>query len=104
MSAGLKRSLNMSFPKVAALMALVVGFSGTAFAAEPQYKKIKDIPIGGTGGYDYLTADAAGGRLFVSHGTKVVVIDTTTDKVIGEIANTPGVHGFAVAPDLKKGF
>jgi DNA-binding beta-propeller fold protein YncE len=76
----------------------------TAFAADPQYKKIKDISVGGAGGWDYLRADAENQRLYVSHGTKVVVIDTKEDKVIGEITNTPGVHGFAVANDLKRGF
>src|SRR5689334_18872708 len=63
----------------------------TAVAAEPHYKLIKEIPIGGGGGWDYLTADAAGRRLYVTHGTKVVVIDTDADKVVGEITDTPGV-------------
>src|SRR4051812_48822754 len=88
-----------------ALVALAMAvLCGTTLAADPQYKKIKDIPIGGTGGFDYLTADPENGRLYVSHQTKIVVIDTKEDKVIGEIANTLGVHGFALAPDLKRGF
>jgi DNA-binding beta-propeller fold protein YncE len=73
-------------------------------AGTPQYKLLKEIPIGGGSGWDYLTADPANHRLYVTHGTKVVVIDTAQDKVVGEITDTPGVHGFVVAPDLKRGF
>jgi DNA-binding beta-propeller fold protein YncE len=67
------------------------------------YHLIKEIPVGGDGGWDYLTVDSAGQRLYVSHGTKVVVIDLARDRVIGEITNTPGVHGIAIAPDLGLG-
>ena len=86
-----------------ALAVLTVGVSA-AFGADPQYKKIKDIAIGGAGGWDYLYADADLQRLYVSHATKIVVLDTKDDKIIGEITNTPGVHGFAFANDLKRGF
>jgi DNA-binding beta-propeller fold protein YncE len=75
-----------------------------AHAADPQYKLLKEIPIGGGGGWDYLSAEPTMHRLYVSHGTKVVVIDTAQDKVIGEITDTPGVHGFVAVPDLKRGF
>ena len=67
------------------------------------YHFIKEIPIGGDGGWDYLTVDSASQRLYVSHATKVVVIDLVKDQVAGEITNTPGVHGIAVAPDLELG-
>ena len=92
--------------KLASLFAFAVLAAGVsaAFAADPQYKKIKDIAIGGAGGWDYLNADGEGQRLYVSHGTKVVVIDTKDDKIIGEVTNTPGVHGFAFVNDLKRGF
>ncbi len=60
--------------------------------------------MGGEGGWDYLSVDAAAHRLYVSHGNVVVVIDTVEDKVIGEIGDTPGVHGLAVAPELKRGY
>ena len=68
------------------------------------YKFQTEIPIGGDGGWDYLSMDSDSHRLYVSHGTSVVVIDTEQNKVVGEIADTPGVHGIAIAPDLKKGF
>jgi DNA-binding beta-propeller fold protein YncE len=68
------------------------------------YHFVKEIPIGGEGGWDYLSIDPAGHRLYVSHATKVVVVDTEKDAVAGEIADTPGVHGFAIAPELGRGF
>jgi len=89
---------------VLAASSMLFAVPGGVFGADPQYKKLKDIQIGGAGGWDYLNADAETGRLYVSHGTKVVVIDTKEDKVIGEITNTPGVHGIAVANDLHKAF
>jgi DNA-binding beta-propeller fold protein YncE len=83
---------------------LVVAVAGGARAAEPHYKFVKEIPIGGGGGWDYLYADGAGHRLYVTHGTKVVVIDTEQDKVVGTIPDTPGIHGFVTAPELGRGF
>jgi DNA-binding beta-propeller fold protein YncE len=71
--------------------------------ADGPYHFIKEIPVGGDGGWDYLSVDSAGQRLYVSHGTKVVVIDLAKDQVAGEITNTPGVHGIAIAPDLGLG-
>lgn len=68
------------------------------------YHLLKKIEVGGEGGWDYLYADADAHRLYVSHSTKVVVIDTDQDTVVGEIPNTNGVHGIAVAEDLGKGF
>jgi YVTN family beta-propeller protein len=65
---------------------------------------LKEIPGGSDGGWDDLTVDSAAHQLYVSHGTKVVVIDLTKDAVVGEITNTPGVHGIAVAPELNRGF
>ncbi len=68
------------------------------------YRAGKEIAVGGEGGWDYLSVDPAAHRLFVSHATHVVVIDTQAGKVVGDIPDTPGVHGFAIAPDLGRGF
>ncbi len=68
------------------------------------YQFITQIPVGGEGGWDYLSVDAAARRLYVSQATKVIVIDIDKNQVVGEIADTPGVHGFAIAPDLGLGF
>lgn len=68
------------------------------------YQEIKRIKIGGEGGWDYLLMDSAARRLYVSHATKVVVVDPDKGEVVGEIPNTNGVHGIAVVPDLNRGF
>lgn len=95
-----RRMVLASLTAVAALLAVCPA----APAAEGEYKAFKQIQIGGGSGWDYLFADAASRRLYVTHGTKVVVIDTDTDKVVGEILDTPGVHGFVPVPDLNRGF
>ncbi len=71
--------------------------------ADGPYHFIKEIPVSGEGGWDYLSVDSAAQRLYVSHATKVVVIDLAKDQVCGEITNTPGVHGVAIASDLGLG-
>lgn len=73
-------------------------------AAENQYKFLSEIPIGGEGGWDILTIDSAAHRLYLSHATKVVVVDLARSAVVGEIADTPGVHGFVAVPELQRGF
>jgi len=82
---------------IVSLVALVA--LGTGFVAgQGMYSQVADIPIGGPGPaqWDYSFADSAGKRLYVSHSTEVVVIDTATNKVVGKIMDTPGVHGIAV--------
>jgi YVTN family beta-propeller protein len=68
-----------------------------AFAQDGPYQLVGDIAIGGEGGWDYLSVDSAAKRLYVSHATKVVVVDLATNAIVGEIANTPGVHGAVAA-------
>src|SRR6058998_2888655 len=75
---------------------MIVALGGRPIAADGPYTKIAEIAIGGGGGFDYLTVDSAGHRLYVTHGTEVVVIATNT--IVGRIADTPGVHGVAIAP------
>ncbi len=70
----------------------------------PGYHVAREIQIGGEGGWDYLTVDAAGRRLYVSHTDKVEVIDVDGGKKVGEVANLAGVHGIAIASDLGRGF
>lgn len=90
---------------LAALAASVALFVvQTASAAEPQYELKQKYVIGGDGGWDYLTYDAVGKRLFISRGTRVQVVDPSKGSVIAEIPNTEGVHGIALASDLGKGF
>lgn len=76
----------------------------TVAAQEAPYHLVKEIPVDGDTGWDYLSVDDAAHRLYLSHGTKVVVIDTQTDAIVGTIEDTPGVHGLAVAADLGLGY
>jgi len=73
-------------------------------AAEGPYKLLTEIKVGGDGGWDYLSVDAAARRLYVSHATKAVVIDIDKNAVVGEIAPANGVHGIAVGADLGRVF
>ena len=86
---------------VLALLPFVV-FVGAA--APTGYHAIGEIKIGGEGGWDYLTVDSAARRLYVSHATHVVVVDLDANTVVGDIPDTPGVHGIAIAPELNRGF
>src|SRR5258705_7715193 len=79
-------------------------FAGLVAQAADTYHQIGEIMIGGEGGWDYLIVDPAAHRLYVSHATKILVADTQTMKVVGEIPDTNGVHGFAIASDLGRGF
>jgi YVTN family beta-propeller protein len=79
-------------------------FAIGAFAAPTGWKILKEIKIGGPGNWDYLTMDSAARRLYVSHATHVVVVDPDAGKVVGDIPDTPGVHGIALVPELNKGF
>lgn len=76
----------------------------TAAAAAPAYHITHRYVLGGAGGWDYLSYDAPSKRLFISRSTHVMVVNPWTGQVVGDIPNTPGVHGVALAPDLNKGF
>ena len=75
-----------------------------AMAAPTGYHVLGNVKIGGEGGWDYLTVDSAARRLYVSHATHVAVVDVDSAKIVGDIPDTQGVHGIAVAPELNKGF
>lgn len=85
------------------LVACAIWLLCAAFAAD-NYKITKKIPIPGQGGWDYLTVDEGARRVYVSHGTQVEVLDIDAGTLAGTIANTPGVHGVAIAPELGRGF
>jgi DNA-binding beta-propeller fold protein YncE len=79
--------------------------AGAAAGAHAQdYKVLQRATLGGEGGWDLLAVDAAAHRLYVARGTRVMVIDADTLKLVGEIPDTAGVHGVAIASDLGRGF
>ena len=75
-----------------------------ALAASANYNVVKTWKLGGDGGWDYLTADSDGHRLFIARATRVMVVDTTSGKQVGEIADTQGVHGVALDREIGRGF
>ena len=83
---------------------LLVTVAMLAGAAGGGYHVITKFQIGGEGGWDYATADSDARRLYVSHGTQVEVLDLDSGTVLGKIADTPGVHGIAIAAELNRGF
>jgi len=87
------------------LSSLTLLITATALAAAgPGYKVVNTYKVGGDGGWDYLTADASARRLYISRATHVIVLDLDSGKTVGDIADTPGVHGIALAPELGRGF
>jgi DNA-binding beta-propeller fold protein YncE len=93
-------SPSRKIPFVMALAASLI--SMTALASD--FQVLSKHAIAGEGGWDYLTYDAPSNRLFISRGQHVQVLDPRTAAVVGDIGDTPGVHGIALAPDLDKGF
>src|SRR5271157_3581075 len=83
---------------IAAVIAAVPAF------AQKQYKVADRVKLGGEGGWDYLYYDKDGHRLFITRGTHVMVVDTGSLKVTGDIPDLSGIHGVALAPELGRGF
>jgi YVTN family beta-propeller protein len=77
-------------------------FTGTASAQN--YKLIRRIPVGAEGGWDYIKVDADAQRLYVARGDHMMIVDEVSGKVLGDIPNTKGIHGTAIADTLGKGY
>jgi len=83
---------------------LIVLLTTFAMAADSGYHLINTYNLGGEGGWDYLNLDSSARRLYISRATHVIVMDADSGKVVGDIPDTPGVHGIALAPELGRGF
>jgi DNA-binding beta-propeller fold protein YncE len=92
-----------AFAFIAAISLTIIVPATTALAAGGEYQVVKTWKLGGDEGWDYLTADGEG-RLFISRATRVMVIDTSSGKQVGEIPDTAGVHGIALDPEIARGF
>src|ERR1700727_1985603 len=88
----------------AILVTLAVAAPQVAESAAVGYRVIKTITVGGDEGWDYVSVDSAARRVYVSHGSHVVVLDADSGKVVGDIPDTQGVHGIAIAADEGHGF
>src|SRR3954465_10716692 len=86
------------------LTVLIVVCVGTGVIAQAPTFKVEKFDIKGDGGTDYVTVEPATGRVFVSRGTHMMVVDGATGKVLGDIPNTPGVHGAGIATSAGHGF
>src|SRR5436309_5320417 len=101
----------LTFFELTGALVIALGFCACPFplSAAPSpgasgYKVIKTIPLGGEGGWDYVYVDSSARRVYISRGTHTVVMDADTYAVVGDIPDTQGVHGIAVASDLGRGF
>lgn len=86
----------------ATLVTLVLVTSG--LAAAEGYHVVKSYKLGGEGGWDYLTFDNTSNRLYISRSTHVIVLNADSGQPVGDIPDTPGVHGIALAPEFGRGF
>ena len=102
--------LKQIFMKKFLLVACSLSLCAVSFASDPKIKSAEsyqfetEILFGGKGGWDYPSLEPKSHQLFISHADRIVVIDAQAKKVIKEISDTPGVHGIAIASDLKKAF
>src|SRR3984893_17301790 len=81
--------------------------SPAVYHAAPQdsgYRVLRTIPLGGEGGWDYVTVDSAARRVYIPRSTHILVIDADSGKQVGDIQGMNGLHGVAVAPEFNRGF
>ena len=89
---------------LAAVLLVLALPASRAVGADGGYALIERWPLAGPGGWDYLTADSARGRLFVTRGDRVEVVELASGRLLGTIPGLSGVHGVALAPNLRRGF
>ena len=87
-----------------ALLTVASLFASLPVFAQKQFKVVNRVKLGGEGGWDYLSYDKDGHRLFITRGSHVMVVDTNTLKATGDIPDLSGIHGVALAPELNRGF
>src|SRR6478752_5303487 len=90
--------------RVLAVAVVLVGILAMSVPARAQAFQVEKIDIKGDGGTDYVAVEAATGRVFISRATHMMVVDGATGKVVGDIPNTPGVHGAGIATKAGHGF
>src|SRR6266446_3557620 len=96
--------MHLSIRRIVLVSAAVLLGSAILTAGPSGYHVTKTIKLGGDGSWDYLTVDAKARRVYISRGTHVMVVDADTGALVGDILNTNGVHGIAIATDMDKGF
>jgi len=86
------------------LLWLVIAAVATPSLASDAFRILNTYKVGGDGGWDYLIMDGSSRRLYISRATHVIVMDADSGKLLGDIPDTPGVHGIALASELGRGF
>ena len=86
------------------ILALPLAVAAAAAALAPTYTVAHRTALGADGGWDYMAVDTGAHRLYISRGTHVQVVNTDTDSLVGDIPNTPGVHGIALKTSAHRGF
>jgi len=86
------------------LAALALAAPSASAAPAPNYHLLQKVTLGGEGRWDYLLVDPNARRIYISRSSHVMVVDADTYKIVGDIPNTNGVHGIAIAPELGRGF
>ena len=92
------------FSARSAMFGVALALSAGVLAAQQPYSVVDHWKLGGTGGWDYLLADPSAHLLYVTHGPRVEVVDTTTGKAVGAITGMKGTHGIALDSDGKTGY
>jgi len=100
----LRRSVYLILFLFCAAVSLWLSFPRHAGAGPSGYHLLKTYKLGGDGGWDYLTMDPDARRVYISRATHVIVIDADDGKLVGDILDTPGVHGIALVPSLNRGY
>src|SRR3954462_4213146 len=98
MEARMTKCLTMAFVALFATMIVATGIG------QAQTFKVEKFDIKGDGGTDYIAVESATGRAFVSRANHMMVVEGATGKVLGDIPNTPGVHGAGLATKAGHGF
>ena len=88
----------------ACLLASSLLLISTSAAYGQTYKVLRRLPVGGDGGWDYMRVDPDTKRIYVARGDHMMVVDEESGKVVGDLPNTKGIHGTALAPELGKGY
>ncbi|HEX3100645.1 MAG TPA: YncE family protein [Pyrinomonadaceae bacterium] len=96
--------MKISTKQFLSLFILILFAASIGFAQGSGYHLLKKFEVGGEGGWDYLLADSASHRLYISRSTHTIVVDSETGALVGDIPNTNGVHGIAIVEDLGRGF
>jgi DNA-binding beta-propeller fold protein YncE len=102
----MKNATAVAFGLTVAVLLLLVEIA-PAVPAPPGplgYRVMKTITVGGDGSWDYLTVDSAARRLYVTRATHVLVMDADIGTIVGDVPDTQGVHGVAIAAEFARGF